>query len=46
MEQKNGDKVRKLVGYFRDESEEEVSLLNEIYSKADLLDNSSYPILN
>jgi hypothetical protein len=28
-----------LVGYFRYESEEEVSLLNEIYSKADLLDN-------
>jgi len=39
VEQKNGDKVRKLVGYFRYESEEEVSLLNEIYSKADLLDN-------
>ncbi|PNR87268.1 hypothetical protein X925_09720 [Petrotoga sp. 9T1HF07.CasAA.8.2] len=39
VEQKNGDKVRKLVGYFRYESEEEVSLLNEIYNRADLLDN-------
>jgi len=31
--------VRKLVGYFRYETEEEVSLLNEIYKRADLLDN-------
>jgi len=43
VEQKNGDKVRKLVGYFRYESEEEVSLLNEIYSRADLLDNFFIP---
>jgi hypothetical protein len=39
VEQKGGDKVRKLVGYFRYETEEEVSLLNEIYKRADLLDN-------
>ncbi len=39
VEQKGGDKVRKLVGYFRYDSEEEVSLLNEIYKRADLLDN-------
>jgi len=39
VEQKGGDKVRKLVGYFRYDSEEEVSLLNEIYNRADLLDN-------
>ena len=31
--------MRKLVGYFRYETEEEVSLLNEIYKRADLLDN-------
>ncbi len=34
-----GSYVRKLVGYFRYETEEEVSLLNEIYKRADLLDN-------
>lgn len=39
VEQKDGDKVRKLVGYFRYDSKEEVSLLNEIYKRADLLDN-------
>jgi hypothetical protein len=43
VEQKNGDKVRRLVGYFRYESEEKVSLLNEIYSRADLLDNFFIP---
>ncbi len=39
VEQKGGDKVRKLVEYFRYDSEEEVSLLKEIYERADLLDN-------
>ncbi len=32
-----------MVGCYRYESEEEVSLLNEIYSKADLLDNFFIP---
>jgi hypothetical protein len=39
VEQKNGDKVRKLIGYFRYDSEEEVELLNQIYDRADLIDN-------
>jgi len=38
VEQKGGDKVRKLVGYFRYETEE-VGLFNEIYKRGDLLDN-------
>jgi len=43
VEQKNGDKVRRLVGYFRHDSVEEVRLLNEIYDKADLIDNFFIP---
>ncbi len=39
VEQKNGDKVRKLVGYFRYDREEYVYMLNEIYYYADLYDN-------
>ncbi len=39
VEQKGGDKVRKLVGYQRFDREEEVRILNEIYERADLLDN-------
>jgi hypothetical protein len=39
VEQKGGDKVRKLIGYLRFDSPEEVELLNEIYKRADLIDN-------
>lgn len=39
VEQKNGDKIRKLVGYFRYDREEYVYLLNELYYYADLYDN-------
>ncbi len=39
VEQKGGDKVRKLVGYLRFDKEEEVALLNEIYERAELVDN-------
>jgi hypothetical protein len=39
VEQKGGDKVRKLIGYFRFDTESEVRLLNEIYKRADLIDN-------
>jgi hypothetical protein len=39
VEQKNDDKVRKLVGYYRYDTEQEVKLLNLLYEKADLLDN-------
>lgn len=39
VEQKNGDKIRKLVGYYRYDSQKEVELLNKLYQKADLLDN-------
>jgi hypothetical protein len=43
VEQKNGDKVRKLVGYFRYDTKEESRLLNRIYNRADLLDNFFIP---
>src|ERR671922_1305379 len=39
VEQKNDDKVRKLVGYHRYDTQEEVNLLNLLYEKSDLLDN-------
>lgn len=39
VEQKGGDKVRKLIGYFRFDTDKEVRLLNEIYKRADLIDN-------
>jgi len=39
------DKVRKLVGYFRYDSKEEVELLNQLYGRADLLDNFFIPSL-
>ncbi len=41
--QKNDDKVRKLVGYRRYDTEEELELLNMLYGKADLLDNFFIP---
>ncbi|MFN3481173.1 MAG: hypothetical protein ACK415_12430 [Thermodesulfovibrionales bacterium] len=43
VEQKGGDKVRKLIGYWRFDTPEEVRLLNEIYKRADLLDNFFIP---
>jgi hypothetical protein len=43
VEQKNDDKVRKLVGYWRYDTEEELELLNMLYGKADLLDNFFIP---
>ena len=39
VEQKNDDKVRKLVGYWRYDTEEELKLLNLLYEKYDMLDN-------
>lgn len=45
VEQKGGDKVRKLIGYWRFDTPEEVRLLNEIYKRADLLDNLFIPTL-
>ncbi|MEA2081656.1 MAG: hypothetical protein U9O97_02830 [Elusimicrobiota bacterium] len=39
VEQKNGDKIRKLVGYFRHDTVKEVDILNQLYSRADLMDN-------
>lgn len=39
VEQKNGDKIRKLVGYLRYDTQKEVELLNKLYKQADLLDN-------
>lgn len=45
VEQKGGDRVRRLVGYFRYETEEEVGLLNAIYEVADLLENFFVPTI-
>jgi hypothetical protein len=39
VEQKNDDKVRKLVGYCRYDTEQELKLLNLLYERSDVLDN-------
>jgi len=39
VEQKNGDKVRNLVGYHRYDTQEAISLLNDIYAVEDLISN-------
>jgi len=38
-EQKNGDKIRGLVGYWRYDTKDKVNLLNEIYKTDDLIQN-------
>lgn len=43
VEQKNGDKVRKLVGYHRYDSEKQVELLNGLYDIEDLISNFFLP---
>ncbi|MGC8866960.1 MAG: hypothetical protein ACP5PA_01945 [Elusimicrobiales bacterium] len=43
VEQKNGDKVRNIVGYFRYDTDYEVSLLNKIWEISDLIDNFFVP---
>lgn len=43
VEQKNDDKVRKLVGYYRYDTPQETDLLNKLYKEADLLDNFFIP---
>src|SRR3989337_2058688 len=43
VEQKNDDKVRKLVGYYRYDTPQETDLLNKLYEKTDLLDNFFIP---
>jgi hypothetical protein len=43
VEQKNDDKVRKLVGYCRYDTQDELELLNLLYEKADMLDNFFIP---
>ena len=43
VEQKNGDKVRKLVGYHRYDSQEQVALLNRLYEVEDLISNFFLP---
>ena len=43
VEQKNGDKVRNIVGYWRYDSEYEVGVLNKIWEIADLIDNFFIP---
>jgi len=43
VEQKNGDKVRKLVGYYRYDTEYEINLLNQIYEITDIIDNYFIP---
>lgn len=39
VEQKNGDKIRNLVGYYRYDKEREIRMLNEIYRIDDQLQN-------
>lgn len=43
VEQKNGDKVRKLVGYHRYDQKEQVALLNQLYEVEDQLGNYFVP---
>lgn len=43
IEQKNGDKIRKIVGYYRYDTELELSILNRIYELSDLIDNYFIP---
>lgn len=43
VEQKNGDKVRKLVGYHRYDTEEQTELLNRLYQVEDLISNFFLP---
>jgi len=43
VEQKNGDKVRKLVGYHRYDTEEQTELLNQLYEIEDLISNFFLP---
>lgn len=43
VEQKNGDKVRKLVDYWRYDTEEQVELLNRLYEVEDLISNFFLP---
>jgi len=43
VEQKNWDKVRKIVGYFRYDTGYEVDLLNRIWELSDLIDNFFVP---
>lgn len=43
VEQKNGDKVRKLVGYHRYDTGGEVELLNKLYDIEDLISNFFIP---
>ena len=43
VEQKNGDKIRKLVGYHRYDTQEQVDLLNQLYVVEDLISNFFIP---
>jgi len=43
VEQKNGDKIRKLVGYHRYDTKEQVTLLNRLYEVEDTISNFFIP---
>jgi len=43
VEQKNGDKIRKLVGYHRYDNPEQIILLNKLYQVEDLISNYFIP---
>lgn len=43
VEQKNNDKIRNLVGYYRYDDENQIELLNKLYDKSDLMDNFFIP---
>ena len=43
VEQKNRDKIRKVVGHHRIDTDEEIQILNRLYEKMDLYDNFFIP---
>ena len=45
VEQKNGDKIRALVGYYSYTTQEQADLLNKIYQIDDLFQNHFIPSL-
>jgi hypothetical protein len=45
VEKNNDDKVRKLVGYFRYDTEEEVEILNRLYDVEDMISNFFIPTM-
>lgn len=43
VEQKNGDKIRKIVGYFRYDTQQEADIMNKLWEVEDLISNFFTP---